>query len=100
MNANLGHHDKSTEYVMEPSEETPSKRMVTSDVSTATSSWKYLVKPQRSEILFIFNVISFYRLTSPVVSLCATEQATTQLRGKICCSITTLLTEMDEKEKC
>ena len=59
MNANLGHHDTSTEHVMEPVEETPSIRKITSDVSTATSSRKHLVKRQRSEILFIFNSISF-----------------------------------------
>ena len=59
MNAHVGHHDKSTENVIELFKEMPSKRMVTSDVSTATSSMKYLVMPQRSEILFIFNTVSF-----------------------------------------
>ena len=55
MNANLGHHDRSTEHVMEPVEETSSKRMVTSDVSIATSSRKNLVKRQRSEDSMFFK---------------------------------------------
>ena len=61
MNANVGHNDKSTEIVIEPIKETPSKRMVTSDVSTATSSMKHLVKPHRSEDSTLSKEIHFIR---------------------------------------